>query len=368
MTSNGIMIFLALYLENEGLSRSEVGTVAASFSIAAVVARFGLGGWLDRFGRRPFFLWGSLALGALCVTYPYLPAKVWLLSGMRGLQGICFAFYITSLWTWVADTAPTGRVAELQGIFGISGLISGALGPVLAEWAIAQDGFFLMFGLAACVGTAGGVVAATLPDYEAQTTGRRGANFWGVVRSPRLTTMAAATLAVGGGIGLVFTFLAPYARTLGLVSVATFFVAFSMASTAVRVLAGKVIDRVGPDRLIPVFLLIQGSSLVLLGNLVPAHHQLYLTVAGCLNGVGHGVVFPALSLLTMRRTQPEERGTGLAVFTALFDSGMFLGAFASGLMAEQAGYPRTFLAAGSLVMLISLLFWWKERPLRLDSG
>lgn len=361
MTSHGIMIFLALYLESRGLERWEVGLVAGSFSVAAVVTRFSLGGWLDRYGRRPFFLWGALLLGLGCLPYPHLPVSTVLMTLMRSLQGIGFALYLTSLWTWVADLAPAGRVAELQGIFGISGLVAGALGPAVAEWVIASSSFTDMFRLAGLLGVCGALLMAPLPDYRPITDhlGTR-PSFFRVARSRSLATMTLATLALGWSIGLVFTFLAPFGRVVGLNSVAPYFVAFSVASVLVRLGAGRAADRLGPERLIPVFLALGGLAPLLLSFLEQRPNVTMLVLAGALNGLGHGVVFPALSLLTMLRTRPEERGTGMAVFTAIFDGGLFVGAVVSGFLAHRTSYADAFLLGGLLAMVAALLFFLGE--------
>ena len=139
-----VMTLLPLYWRQHHLSDAEVGWLAAGFSLAAIGARAWLGGWLETHGRRAFLYLGALLLTALPLAYPnwgleFLPWMV-----LRLLQGAGYGFYITAILTWVADRSPSDRIAQRQGVFGVSGLLGSAIGPVTAEAAadagLAVDG------------------------------------------------------------------------------------------------------------------------------------------------------------------------------------------------------------------------------------
>lgn len=357
---HGVMVLLPLYLERNGLEPWEIGVVGGAFSLTAVATRFELGGWLDQHGRRRFFRLGSALMAVMCLGYLVLPPTTGIMAALRALQGVGVALYATATWTWIADCAPPGRMAELQGIFGISGLLAGALGPICGEQILTETNFDGMFWLAAALGGAGFLVLLPLPEAAGLETRipRRG-DFFRLLSSPRLTSMLIGTLPFGLGIGLLYTFVAPFVAGHDM-AVAPFFAAQASMSITVRILAGRAADRLGPARIIPLGLAVQGLGLALLFPLEHGGTPLVI-LAGLLNGAGHGAVFPALSLLTLQRTELRERGTGMAVFTAVFESGLFLGAFGSGFLATSQGYASTFLAGGLFLMLGGLVFHLRER-------
>ena len=83
---------------------------------------------------------------------------------------------------------------------------------------------------------------------------------------------------------------------------------------------------------------------------------LHLVLAAIACGVGHGFAFPIISALVVTRAQPDERGSAIALFTALFDLGVLLGGPCFGVSARYGGYPATFALAAALCMSATLVF------------
>jgi MFS family permease len=69
MTIGNLFLFVAFYMlyptlppfiKQMGGSESQVGLAMGAFALSAVLFRPLVGGLLDRFGRRPFIIWGIL--------------------------------------------------------------------------------------------------------------------------------------------------------------------------------------------------------------------------------------------------------------------------------------------------------------------
>jgi predicted MFS family arabinose efflux permease len=88
-----------------------------------------------------------------------------------------------------------------------------------------------------------------------------------------------------------------------------------------------------------------------------------VTLAGVLCGMGHGYTFPILFGMVVTRARDADRGSAMAIYTALFDTGIVLGGPIFGWVIERAGYSEAFLAAAGVVAAGSVVFavWDRRR-------
>ena len=74
-------------------------------------------------------------------------------------------------------------------------------------------------------------------------------------------------------------------------------------------------------------------------------------------GLGFAPLFPALALLATERLNPDERGSGIGVFSSFMDAGMAVGSILGGVMVAAIGAGGTFgiVAAAQLVAIALVL-------------
>ena len=83
-----------------------------------------------------------------------------------------------------------------------------------------------------------------------------------------------------------------------------------------------------------------------------------LIALGALFGLAHGVFYPAFNALAMEGVQPQNRGKMTGLFFGFFNVGFSGGTFLLGLLAEAAGYPAAFFAAGlGTFAALAILVW-----------
>jgi hypothetical protein len=158
----------------------------------------------------------------------------------------------------------------------------------------------------------------------------------------------------GIALGAMFTFSQPMALALGIQHVRGFFVAYTIAVIAVRVVLHDFVDRVGPQRacvgaLCAYFVVV--FSMRFLGTVG-------LAAMGAAFGLAHGFLFPAAMALGIADLPADERGRMLALTNAGFIGG---GAFVLPLggVAAHMGYPMLFaLAAAGTLGAAALLWRW----------
>lgn len=350
LTGGSVFVLLPLYMERHGMHRWEIGLVAGVFSLVSVFTRPWLGRRMDQRGRRLFFVVGATLLGLSALAFTLAPPTLPWMALLRAVQGMAMAFYFTAIWTWMADLAPEGRLGEFLGLFGISGLLSGAAGPVLGEMVLARGGFDSVFATGAALMLAAAFLSQTLRDRMPSGDGAAPAGFWRLALAPSLSGTMLASLGFGVAAGTLMTFAAPFMVT----GVGLFFTLYTCASVSVRLFAGRLADRWGAARVVAPALLCQAAGLALFSQ--HASSWGLLLGASLVGGAGHGLIYPALSSLSVQRVGPSRRGVGVSLFTAVIDIGVFAGATSSGVLAHHAGYPWTFLAVALAVAGAAALY------------
>lgn len=365
LTGSVMFVLLPEYLQTQEMKKWEIGLVDGSFWFISIFVQPWLGPQLDKNGRKLFLCLGSLLMAAAATSYAWLPAELVPMITARIVHGFGFACYLTASWTWVADYAPSHRVGEMFGVFGISGMLAGTIGPGAAEFLVRRFGYDHLFFYGAGVIFVGWLILLTIRDRRPEYKGKQELpGFFRLLRARVMRGSVLGSIAFGIAIGSIFAFVAPYLATLKVEGVGPLFACTTIASGASRVLAGKMTDRLGPSKLVAPSLLLLALGTLGLGQvagLEPVYVIPFLVISGLAAGLGYGVVYPALNALAICRLTPAARGRGLSLVTAAIDCGSTTGAALAGLVSHHFGYPNGFRAIGFLVISLALAFWLSER-------
>jgi MFS family permease len=360
-TGNSLFVLYPLYLKGLGKDDAQIGVLMGLMAFAALMSRPFLGSAIDRSGRRIFILLGSLLNGLIIFAYALPFHGVIALALLRIIHGFAYAAYFMAIWTWIADYAPEGRLAESLGVFGTAGLSSMAMGAFLGERILSlfNGSFFYFFALASALVLLGSMISLLLPELRSHAMMPRH-GFLGLVRRCELFTVAFACVVFGLAMGAVQTFAAPYLKEQHQLSVSSFFIIYSCAAVGVRFLAGRLADRLGKVTLIIPGLLILGAGQALFGEF-PATWCAILMSA--LLGGGHGLIYPALYALMLERAGSMDRGSAGALLNASGDIGTFGGASIFGVVARDFGYMIMYIDAGLSTAGGLLIFLLLEKML-----
>ena len=160
-------VLLPLHLRRLGATDGQLGLIMACYSATAIVVQPVVGAWVDRGGRRAFLVTGAVLTSGVALLFAAAPDALGLFPLLRALQGVAFSVFFIANFTVVVDLVPPDRRGQALGIFGISGLVSGAVGPALGELLVQAAGFRGLF-----------LAAAALPllaaGISARLTFRRG--------------------------------------------------------------------------------------------------------------------------------------------------------------------------------------------------
>lgn len=350
VASFGAFFLFPLFITEHGGGEAEIGVVMGVFALASALCRPWVAEMIDRIGRKKSFSIGCLFMAAFPLCYlifldgiAYGPLLL-----LRAAHGVALGICFTAVFTFVADLIPPERFNEGIGIFGISGLTGLAVGPLLAEMILHRFGFAIFFVLSAALAGIG--LCLVLPLQESKTSGKTKSDhsFFTLLRQRKFLVVGSLSLLFGFGLAATVNFVAPLAEERRLPVISIFYLAYSFSAITIRLVGGRMSDRIGERRMLPYALAITASGLF---TLALVKGSTALAVAGLLAGSGHGLLFPVLNTMAVRGEPFEIRGKATGIFTGGIDAGNFLGAFILGLIGDLAGLTPLFATAGGTLLL-----------------
>ncbi len=280
---------------------------------------------------------------------------------VRILHGLAEAMLFTSLFTYAADLVPASRRTEGLALFGVSGMLPMALAGLLGDVVLAGADYGMLFRWAICFAVASLLLSLPLHDVVRGAPGSvpsRG--FRAALSQPDLLPLWWIGTVFALSIASAFAFLKTFVESSGIGSVGGFFAAYSGAALVLRLLFAWLPDRVGAKRvLFPALVSLALGFLVLAG----AADSRDVVLAGLLCGFGHGYAFPILFALVVTRASDADRGSAIAIFTALFDVGLVIGGPLFGWVSRSFGYLPMYMAAAGVIVVGSALYavWDRRR-------
>jgi len=350
-------------LHELGAGEVQIGVVTAVTSVAAIAVRPPLGRAMDLYGRHRLILFAGVANVAVCLLYLSIDSLGPWTYTVRVLHGIVEAILFTCLFTIAADWVPASRRTEGLALYSASGMLPISLGGLLGDAILSRtdyDGLFV-----ASAGFAAASFLFSLPLQEKLRVRRADDPPPGIGHALLQRDLAPLWF-LGAVFGLVltgvFVFVKRFVMETEVASVGSFFSAYTGAAITVRLVGGRLPDRIGPKR---VLLPALATLVAGFGCLAAAEGPREVLAAGVLCGLGHGFIYPTLSSLVVSRASEAGRGAAISIHTSLPDVGGLLGAPLLGWVIEARGFSHMFAFAGLLLALGSVAFVaWDGRATR----
>ncbi len=366
--SISLFFIFPLFLKQFKPTESRVGLIMGIHSLMAIFIRPFFGRLIDIRGRKEVSLSG---IGLLLLVLPlfHLIRDAGLFPiALRALTGVGWGISMTATITICSDLAPVEKLAHSMGIVGVAGLVSSALGPILAEELVRRYGFSSLF-----LASSGFLVLAFLSILATKEASRpavpeksSGPNVLRLLPLTSLLLVASLPVFHGAVRSAVVYFIALFGKSIPVERVGPFFFTFSAAAILTRLWIGDISDRYGRKQVIFPAALIISLNCVLISQVRSAGVFL---LAGFIGGFGQGLIFPALSTYIIDILGRENKGLALSLYLSLFDVGMGLGSPLFGWVSDLFGYRTMYVIAGSTLFFFSILFTVKApapRPIAVD--
>ena len=344
--SFSLFFLLPKYLVTAGATPTQIGFVMGGFGVACVATIPFLQGIVARLGRRGALMAATLSLALAGVAFALIAPVGLAAVFLRAAEGVTWTIMFSTGLVLTAEMAPPGRLAQAIGLAGGASLIMNAVAPAIGEPLADHFGYRPVFLLAAVAALGASALARRLPVSRPVAHDgpgpqpASGESDAGAGRLRMFFVFAASGLAFSS----LFTFLAPFALGQGVRAIRAFFIAYTGSALTVRVLGGRMADRLG-HRSIATFALLLYGCVVASTGLLGAHH---LFLLGALFGLAHGALFPALMALLINNTPARRRPRVLGIANGAMSMGVSA-VFPAGFLVARIGYPGMFAIAGGLV-------------------
>jgi MFS family permease len=305
------------------------GLIISLFTLTAMISRPFSGKLADRLGRKPVIIFGGLVCLICSLFYPWLTTLFGFFL-LRIFHGFSTGFSPTGVSAYVSDVIPAERRGEAMGFIGTAGAIGMACGPAIGGGIANQLGLDWMFYLSSFFAFV--AIAITLSVKE--TLKERHPISFALLKiqkrdlfEPRVIAPCLVMALAAYAYGAAYTLLPDFAGHLGIHNKGLIFTFLTVASLAVRLIAGKASDIYGrvPVLKVSVGLIVLGMAIIGIAN-----ESWILIVGVSLYGLAQGSTSPTLLAWATDLSHDEHRGRGIASLYISMELGIGLGAFISG--------------------------------------
>lgn len=357
---------LPMYLIEEfHTSKSLVGLILSSYTIAALLIRPFAGFVLDLFNRRPLYILAYLFFILTFIGYPLVSfINIFLL--LRIFHGFTFGMVTTAGNSLIVDIMPASRRGEGLGYFGVANNLAMAIGPMISLFLHDYYQFDVIFYTAIFSGFTGFIFAINIKSKKS--------NVDRLVKQPiafdRFFLLKGfksgfCLFLLGIPYGMLTTYVAIYGKESGIKSgMGMFFTIMAIGLITSRLFAGKMVDNGKLTKVINVgtFITILGFGLLSVLKYFDCNYLLMtglFYVVAVVLGFGYGMVFPAYNTLFVDLAPNNRRATASSTYMTSWDLGIGIGLVLGGSIADGKGGLQSAFIAGTLIVAISFLFFMR---------
>ena len=385
---------LPLYMVHMGLGSEASGQLLALFLVVSALSRPFVGKLYDETSPFKLFVLAMVlfTLGTLILLF--LPQSIMLLWLARGLQGLGFSVFTASSYSFLTLTIPDSLRGRGISVYSNFIKIVMAYAPAIG-WVLSSQGHYrevIAVSLFFMVGSFLVLQKVPFKRFSPHALQDAGKTLPEATGSSDVTALATATpvcplkhspeftprgkwfnlKGIPPGIliasnSVVYGALIPFVPLIvaskHLTHVEGFHLFYALALIASRFVGGEASDKLGRLTLI-----LPGMFVVVLSlaGMYTAQSTWQFLLATVLYGLGSGVVQPSIVAMVADDSQPEERGSAMATYTMLADSGQAAGMMLMGYFGNHATYTLGLGVVGILNALglmygITLLAWRSKR-------
>ncbi|MGB0589105.1 MAG: MFS transporter [Myxococcota bacterium] len=360
------MLLLPLYLVHLGASRTVIGAVMGSAAIGGLALRPLVGWALDRLGRKPTIIAGTLITTAGMALLWFVTELGWMVYVVRVTVGIGTGALFTAYFTLAADIVPASRRTEGIALFGVTGLIPLVVNPLAGELGVAGADLRWFLPLMGLLVLSSLLALAGVPESKRTPPSEplRLRQILAMLTARPLIPVWVATTIFSSLVAVAMAFAAVTAEARGLSRPALLWATYAGGAAFIRLFGARLPDRLGTHNLVAPALASYAAGMLFLAS---ADDNAGFLLGGLLCGAGHGYCFPVLTSQVVTRTPEHVRGGALALFTGLWDLTYLLLPPALGAMGDSHGDALIFFVSASgaalgLVVWLILESQWGAAP------
>lgn len=353
---------MPVYARDLGISQLGLGMLFASYALGNIVAALPFGLLSDRVGRRPFLVFGMIAMAGAFVLYAYSTTYIALFLS-RFLDGVTAAANWSVGLAIIPDIYPEGGRGQAMGTvmaaMGAGAIAGPALGGLLYDWL----GIKAPFLLVAAICVVGGIAAVASGDLRRLSPSRGEGGYGEIARAvlsfPGVALVLIIVMMGTVSLGVLEPLFPVYLEeTLGLGSTAIglLFALTVAAYTLSSPLVGRLADRRG--KRVPMILGLLATAVAapaLTFSVNVAMAAALFALCGITIALFETPTLPLIADLISGKSRGEVYGTAFGLFNIAWALGYLAGPALGGFLAQKHGLPTAMI----LLSLPLVLLAWK---------
>lgn len=344
-----------------------VGVILSCYTLASLCIRPFCGYLLDTLARKPLYLIAYFLFIAIFAGY-ILAGVLTLFIMLRVAHGLAFGMVTVAGNTIVIDITPSSRRGEAVGYYGLMNNMAMSFGPMIGLFMHDTCSFQTICICAFTSGVLGFGAACLVKTPPKQPIKREPISLDRFVLLKGIPA-GISLLLLSIPYGMITTYIAMYAKEIGITLSSGLFFTFMAVGMAVsRILSGRQVDKGRITQVITFGLYLVCTCFFLLsacGKLMDTNAMLTEVVffmVALLLGVGFGTMFPAFNTLFVNLAPNNQRGTATSTYLTSWDVGIGIGLVAGGYIAQITSFDAAFFVGACLTVVSAFYFILKVAP------
>ena len=346
---------LPIYVSQLGGSKAMSGFIVGILGLAALVTRFPVGIWLDKYGRKRLLILGIVLL-LLDFGFLTLYKTILILLVLRMVQGVANSIQSTATSTIAADCIPKDQLAAGLGYFSIAQALPSAIGPLIGLTIASKFGFERLFQCAFVFVLIAFLLSFLIRDgYEAHSTLQKSSlkqEGEALSKRKRILIPSAILFFICFANSGVVSFIAQFANEKHISGAGYYFTIMSLVMVGIRFILPSIFIRIQSMVLVVGSIVSIGISFLTIAWTTSFWG---LIVAAVLYGIGYACLLPMMNTIVLENTLPQERGKATAIFSASLDVAYGGGVLLWGVVASLTNFTSMYLSCAFFAG-ISLFF------------
>ena len=365
MAMFSVNTYLTTYMTYLGVGASLAGLIAGLYYAVGLAMR-PIAGPMQATLNKKKLMTATYALGLVVnVCYGLFPS-VGLFVLFRLIHGIQLAFYGSLSFTIASASLPNEKMSSGIGIFGLSGIVSQALGPSAGVWAMnfgnnlwgEGGGFRAIFLMSAFFSLLSVIPCLFLPNFDRTQEARKDTGVWykNIIAPQALMPSFVVGMFMLSGM-LLTTYIIPYGAYKGIENIGLYFTVNAVVMVLTRPIAGKLTDKYGPGVTIWPGMALYMTAFLLISFATDIR---FIIAAALCASTGGGIVSPGAQSMTMQAVPSARRAVASNTLYTVMDIGNFLGPTLGGMILARSNYETMFRSAlipQSLALIVFALGW-----------
>ncbi|GJM73686.1 hypothetical protein HMSSN036_59020 [Paenibacillus macerans] len=301
---------LPLFVSHLGGGASQIGLVTGVFMFSAILIRPFTAKLAARIDKKYLLLIGMAICAGTTGAY-YLSSGTAMILIFRIIHGLGFGLATTYFATLAAENIPKERRGEGMGYFGVGETVAVSVGPLIGMSVLVKYDFHGLFFSGMFILLLALLMAAFVSRKPQVPDAAEHTEVPFKLIEKRVLFPALLIMLVGVAAGSIMSFIALYAAEKGFTTVAWFFFIVAFASFAVRLVSGKIFDRLGPGFVLVPSAVFIGAGIWLL---TLAGSDVMFLFSAVVYGLGFGAVFPAIQTWCINLVGEYEHENAMASF------------------------------------------------------